>query len=140
MMLLRISLVVAILAGLASFYFTHVNVQNRVTTLTGERDTAQAAQRTAEEAQHKAEKDRRQAREELDKASKELTEKTATLEATASKLAEQEKRANQASEELTKVKGDLNEAQIELSAWKQLGWTPDQIRGFQQQLARVSQE
>ncbi len=139
-MLLRISLVIAILAGLGTLYFTHFSVSERITTLTSEKETALGAQKTAEEAQRKAEKDRRLAREELDKASKELTEKSTALEATTTRLAEQEKRANQVSEELTKVTGERNDAQTELSMWKQLQVTPDQIRGFKEQLARSNEE
>lgn len=139
-MLLRISLVVAILAGLATLYFSHVKVSDRITTLTTERDTAQNAQRTAEEQQRKAEKERRAAREDLEKANKELADKTAALEATGARLAEQEKRANQVSEELTRITGERNEAQTELAVWKQLEVTPDQIKNFKAQLSRVNEE
>jgi len=139
-MLLRISLVVAILAGVATLYFGHVKVQDKLTTLTGERDQAQTAQRTAEDSQRKAEKERKQAREDLDKASKDLAEKSTVLDATTAKLAEQEKRANQASEDLTKVTGERNRAQEELSMWQALGQTPEQIKAFKDQIAKVNQE
>src|SRR4051794_27951606 len=139
-MLLRISLVVAIVAGLATLYFSHVKVSDRIVTLTTERDTAQNNQRTAEDAQRKAEKERRQAREELEKTNKDLAEKTATLEATSTRLAEQEKRANQLGEDLTRVTGERNEAQTELAVWKQLEVTPDQIKSFKAQLARSTEE
>jgi multidrug efflux pump subunit AcrA (membrane-fusion protein) len=139
-MLLRISLVIAILAGLATLYFSHVKVADRITTLTTERETAQGAQRTAEEQQRKAEKERRQAREDLDKANKTLADKTAALDATASKLAEQEKRANDEDEKLTKMTAERNEAQTDLAVWKQLGVTPDQIKGFKEQLNKADEE
>lgn len=139
-MLLRISLVVAILAGAASLYFSHVKVADRITNLTGERDTAQAAQRTAEDAQRKAEKERRLAKDELDKKSKELDEKVATLQTVNDKLAEQEKRANKLDEDLTKVTGERNDAQQQLAAWTALGVTPAEIKNFKQQLAQTSDE
>jgi len=139
-MLLRISLVVAILAGLATIYFSHVQVAGKITSLTGERDTAQAAKTAADEAQRKAEKEKRLANDELAKASKALTEKTSNLEAVSTRLAEQEKRANQLGEDLTKVTGERNDAQTELSLWKQLGVTPDQIKGFNQQVAKLNEE
>lgn len=121
-------------------YFSHVKVSERITNLTTERDTAQNAQRTAEDAQRKAEKERRAAREDLEKASKELADKVAALESTSTRLAEQEKRANQVSEDLTRVTGERNEAQTELAIWKQLEVTPDQIKNFKGQLARVNEE
>lgn len=139
-MLLRISLIVAILASLATLYFTHVKVQEKVNTLTGERDTAQAAQRSAEDAQRKAEKERRQAREDLEKTNKELADRETALKDTNARLAEQEKRANQVSEELTKVTGERNEAQTELAVWKQLEVTPEQIKNFKGQLAQSNEE
>jgi multidrug efflux pump subunit AcrA (membrane-fusion protein) len=139
-MLLRISLVIAILAGLASLYFSHVKVADRITTITTERDQAQSAQKTAEEQQRKAEKERRAARDDLDKANKALADKTTALEATSSRLAEQEKRANQLNEDLTRVTGERNEAQTELSVFKQLAVTPEQIKGFKEQLAKSNEE
>jgi chromosome segregation ATPase len=139
-MLLRISLIVAILASGATLYFTHVKVQEKVNTLTGERDTAQAAQRTAEEQQRKAEKERRQARDDLEKANKDLAERENLLKETAGRLGEQEKRANQLSEDLTKVTGERNEAQTELAMWKQLETTPEQVRSFKAQLAQSNEE
>jgi len=139
-MLLRISLVIAIIAGLATLYFTHVKVQDKVNTLTTERDTAQSAQRTAEDQQRKAEKERRQAREDLEKTNKELADRDVALKDTNARLAEQEKRANQVSEELTKVTGERNEAQTQLAIWKQLETTPEQIRNFKGQLAQSNEE
>src|SRR5438477_10024460 len=114
-MLLRISLVIAILASLATLYFSHVKVADKISTLGKDLETAQTGQRTAEEQKRKADKERRTAREDLDKANKALAEKNTVLEATTTRLAEQEKRANQASEELTKVTGERNDAQTELS-------------------------
>ena len=139
-MLLRISLVIAILAGLATLYFTHFTVAEKITTLTSERDTAQTARTQAEEQQRKAERERRLAREEQEKATKELAEKVAALDATTTRLTEQEKRANQLSEDLTKVTGERNEAQTDLAVWRQLAVTPDQIKGFKAQLAQSNEE
>jgi chromosome segregation ATPase len=139
-MLLRISLVVAIVAGLATLYFSHVKVADKITTISGERDQALSAQRTAEDAQRKSEKERRQAREELEKTNKELADRSAALEATAGRLADQEKRANQLGEDLTRVTGERNEAQTELAVWKQLETSPDQIKNFKAELAESNEE
>jgi cell shape-determining protein MreC len=132
--------VVAIVAGLATLYFSHVKVADRITNLESERDTALTAQRSAEEQQQKAERERRQAREELEKATKDLTEANEVLKATGTRLAEQEKRANQLSEDLTRVTGERNEAQTALAVWNQLQVTPDQIKAFKQELAQSNEE
>lgn len=139
-MLLRISLVIAIVAGLATLYFTHFKVSERITTLTSDVETAQNARQSAEEQQRKAERERRQAREELEKINKELADKNVVLEATATRLAEQERRANQLSEDLTRVTGERNEAQTELAVWRQLEVTPDQVRTAKQDLVRSNEE
>jgi Skp family chaperone for outer membrane proteins len=139
-MVLRLSLVVAILASAATLYFTHVKVADRISNLTGERDAAQSAQRTAEEQQRKAEKERRLAKEELDKANKALADKSAAFDAASAKLAEQEKRANQLNEDLTRVTGERNTAQDELAVWKQLGVTPEQVKGFNEALVKSNDE
>jgi hypothetical protein len=51
-----------------------------------------------------------------------------------SALAERERRTN---DELTRVRGERDQARTELSIWSALGVTPEQIRGFQQQLAKL---
>lgn len=139
-MLLRISLVVAIVAGLATLYFSHVKVADRITNLESDRDTALTAQRSAEEQQQKAEREGRQAKEERDKATRDLAEVNEVLKATSTRLAEQEKRANQLSEDLTRVTGERNEAQTALAVWNQLQVTPDQIKAFKQELAQSNEE
>jgi chromosome segregation ATPase len=139
-MLLRLSLIVAILAGVATLYFGHVKVQEKLTTLTDDLSQAQNARTKAEEAQRKADKESKQAKADLAQANKDLAEKVATLETTTAKLAEQEKRANQASEELTKVTGERNRAQEELSMWAALGQTPEQIKAFKDQIAKINSE
>ena len=139
-MVLRISLLVAILASLATLYVTHVRLQDRITTLASQRDSARTGQRTAEQSQLRAETDRRQAREDLAKVSKQLADEAVTLEATRARLIGQEKRANEASENLTNLRGELNAAQDALALWQQIGWSPAQIRGFRQELATVRED
>jgi hypothetical protein len=51
-----------------------------------------------------------------------------------SKAAEQEKRTN---DELIRVKVERNQARTELSMWTALGVTPEQVRSFQEQLAKL---
>lgn len=139
-MLLRISLVIAIVAGLATLYFSHVKVADRITNLTSERDTAQSAQRSAEEQQRKSDRERRQAKEELEKTNQALAENMAALETVTARLTEQEKRANQLSEDLTRVTGERNQAQTALAIWNQLQVTPEQVKNFKQELAASNEE
>jgi hypothetical protein len=139
-MLLRISLGIAILAGLATFYFLQVPVKGRIDELTTNLQTAESERATAQENEAKAKAAETKAKSELEVTKKELTETGAALETTSAKLKEQQTRANQLSEELTKTTGERNEAQQELSAWKALGYTPDQIRDLRGQLAKTAEE
>ena len=139
-MLLRISLVIAVLAGVGAFYISHVQVNEKIVTITTERDDnkKRADEQTA--AATKAKAEAKKSKEEFDKASKELEEKTTALEDTAKKLAEQQKRANQASEALTAVTKERNEAQQEVNAFKLIGLTFEQIRGLRDDLKKAAAE
>jgi hypothetical protein len=60
-----------------------------------------------------------------------------SVSANKSKLAAQEKRVN---DELIRVKVERNQARTELSLWTTLGVTREQIKGFQEQLAKLQAE
>lgn len=139
-MLLRISLVIAILAGVGAFYISHFQVNEKIVTITTERDDNKKRADDQTEAARLAKAEAKKFKGEFENASKELEEKTAALEDTAKKLAEQQKRANQASEGLTAVKGQLNEAQQELNRFKLIGLTVEQILGLRDELKKAGAE
>lgn len=139
-MLLRLSLIVAILAGLAALYFTHVQVSDKITNLSSELESQKTAAQNAQQAESKAKADAKTAREELDKATKDLAEKTSALEAATARLTEQEARANKASEEALALRGQLNEAQQKLNAFVATGFSPDQLRDLRGKLESVTAE
>jgi hypothetical protein len=139
-MLLRISLIIAILAGLATLYFGHFRVAEKITGLTSERDQALTAQSNAEANERKARAEARKAREEEDLAKRELADTKGVLETTGARLAEQERRANQLDEALTKTMEDRNLAQQALAQWNALGVTMDQVRTLRDQLYASNQE
>lgn len=139
-MLLRISLVIAILAGAGAFYISHFQVNEKIVTITTERDDnkKRADEQTA--AATKAKAEAKKSKEEFDKANKDLEEKTATLEDAAKKLAEQQKRANQASEALTAAKGQLNEAQQTLNRFEGIGLKVEQLIALRDDLKKAAAE
>lgn len=139
-MLLRISLVVAILAGLASLYFSQTKVSEKINTLTTDLATAQTAQRTAEEAQKKAQGESKKAREELTKANQELDDTKSELAAAKTGLVEQVRRATQLSEELDTTKKERNESQQALAAYKAAGVTPDQLKELRDRVIKTTSE
>ena len=139
-MLLKISLVLAILIGLATLYLTHVKVADKISTLTQERDAASTAKSTAEQEKGKALGEAKTAKQQMEAAKKDLAEKTVALEAESAKRAEQESRANKTSEELEKKTEERNEAQRALAAWNALGTSIEAVRGMRDELKKTQVE
>jgi hypothetical protein len=126
-MLLKISLVLAILVGLATLFFTG-NVKQKIDDLSSSLTTAQAAQKTAEEGQRKANDEAKKTKATLETTSKALTEATNFLAGVSAQLTEQKKRADKASAELTTTTEERNEARQQLNAYSSLGIPPERLR------------
>src|SRR5205814_7435226 len=139
-MLLRISLGIAILAGLGALYFAQVPVKQKIDTLTTDLQTATTEKQTAQDNERKAKADATKARSDLDTAKKELNDKSAALDSTTAKLNEQRSRADQLATDLTKTTAERNDAQQELAAWRATGTSPDQINNLKRQLAKTNEE
>ena len=127
-MLLKISLVLAILVGAATIFFTG-NVKTKIDELNTNLTAAQTAQTAAEEAQRKAQDDAKKSKAALDVASKELTTATNMLRDVAAELQVQQKRADTASSNLVTVTEERNIARQELNQWTALGLSIAQVRG-----------
>ena len=126
-MLLRISLIVAIIAGLAVGVLNFVQVKEKITKL-------QADLKAQTERAEKAETERDNTKRALTKTQTELTQTKATLAATTEErdkaVAEataQTTRANKLNDDLTKTRGERDEAQQELAAYKVTGMNPNQV-------------
>src|SRR5262249_32601473 len=126
-MLIRISLIVAIVAGLAVGVLNFVMVKDKVTTL---KDNL----KTETEAHHKFEGDFNRTRAALDKTNAILKETQTLLASTqeAKAKAEEEaatqtKRADKLNDDLTKTRQERDTAQTELAAYKASGMTSDQV-------------
>jgi hypothetical protein len=132
-MLIRISLVIAIIAGLAVGGLNFVKVKEKITTL-------QTNLKTQTARADKAEQDLAATKKELDKTVAELKQTKTTLEATTAErdkavadVASLTKKADQLTEDLNKTKQERNEAQQELAAYKATGLSPEQITAFNKQ-------
>ena len=129
-MLIRISLIVAIIAALAVGGLNFVKVKEKITTL-------QADLKQQTDGRVKAETELASTKKELNKTTAELKQTKTELEATiAAKekadadLAAQTKRADQLTEDLTKTRAERDTAQQDLSAYKVTGLSPQQILGM----------
>lgn len=126
-MLLKISLILAILVGAATLFFTG-NVKTKIDTLTGERDSALQAQQAAQDAQRKAQDEAKKSKAAYETASKDLNTATNLLRDVSNDLNVQRKRADKASADLVTVTEERNQARQELNQWTALGIPVERVR------------
>jgi chromosome segregation ATPase len=125
-MLLKISLVLAILVGAATLFFTG-NVKSKLDDATARATTAEAAQKTAEEQRTKATQESKKNKEAFENASKELNATTNLLNEVSKNLAVQQKRADKASADLIAMTEERNQARQELNKYTAPGIPPEKI-------------
>jgi hypothetical protein len=138
-MLIRISLIIAILAALAVGALNFVKVKEKIETLKTERDDWHGKFTKTDE-------DLTRTKGELDKTAKDLKQTKETLEAT---TAEKEKavaeaaaqlaKANELTAKLTTTTEQRDVAQQELQRYKVTGFSPEQILAFGKQI-KTAQE
>src|SRR5580765_2357728 len=126
-MLMRISLIVAILAGIAVGVLSFVQVKPKIDTLIAERDkekgekvAAQTELRTTKDTLAKTEKELKQTKDTL-------AETSAERDTAVAKAAEQTKKATELADKLEKANTDLGNARAELAAYQATGYKPEQI-------------
>jgi len=134
-MLRRVTLVVAIFAGLLTFGIAHFKVAEDIKTQS--QDLADTKDRLAksEDAERKSKAEANTAKEEKKKTDELLETTKAKLETETSRANTQENRANRAETELNKTRGDLTEAARDLAAWKALGIPVEQVQNRLAELA-----
>jgi septal ring factor EnvC (AmiA/AmiB activator) len=133
-MLIRISLIIAIIAALAVGVLNFIKVKEKITTLISERDEWQRKY-TETDAELTLTKN------ELEKTSKELEQTKETLVATTAakdrveaQLAQQTQRANELTQRLTQTTSERDDARAQLGAYTGTGFTPPQIIAFGKQI------
>jgi cell shape-determining protein MreC len=129
-MLIRISLIVAIIAGLAVGGLNFVKVKEKITTL-------QTDLKTQTDGRVKAETELASTKKDLTKRTADLAQTKAELEATTAarekadaEVAALTKKNGQLTEDLTKTREERNTAQQELAAYKVIGLTAQQVAGM----------
>jgi myosin heavy subunit len=146
-MLIRISLIIAIVAGIAVGALNFVMVKEKITTLVTQRDseksqkeTAQKELATTKQTLNKTTADLKTTKEVLAQTTKERD--TAVAEATAEK-----KRADGLTADLAKTRSERDTAQQELAAYRATDLKPDQIiamgkqfKGLQSTIAGLKDE
>jgi len=132
-MLVRISLIVAIVLALAAGALNFILVKQKIETIQGQREE----EKTAKEA---AQKDARETHQALNKTTDELKTTKATLQATTTErdkaVAEataQTKRADTVTAERDKIRKERDDAQAELAAYRATDLKPEQIVAINKQ-------
>lgn len=126
-MLIRISLIIAIVAALAVGVLNFVKVKEKIDTLITERndwhgkyDTTYATLTTTKQTLAKTEKDLKQTKDTL-------ATTTSELDAARKEADTQTKKATELAQKLSKTTTERDQAQQELAAYKVTGRTPEQI-------------
>jgi hypothetical protein len=132
-MLLRICLIAALLAGLFVGGLNFTQIKQKITDLTEERNKEHSGRVTAETQLAST-------RKELDKTTVELKTTKQTLAATTEELNKaqtdltaQTKRGDKLADDLKKTTAERDDAQANLAAYKNTGYSPEQIVGIGKQ-------
>lgn len=139
-MLLKISLGLAILAGLATLYVSHFQVGGKIADLNASLTSTQAELQTSRDENSNLRADNRKIAASLEERTRELGEATNMLATARATVEEQRARADRAVNDLNTVTAQRNEAQQELSQWRLFEMTPEQIRNNLSRLRMVERE
>jgi cell shape-determining protein MreC len=139
-MLLRISLIVAILTGVGALYLSQFKVAPKIETLTSDLKTATDARAAAEQSARSARSAERKANTELANTKKELDQTKGALTAMTFRANQQEARAAKAEKADAEHSAALTTADQELAAWQALGIKVEQVKQLQTDLAKTTKE
>ena len=138
--MIRISLIIAILAGIGTIVVTNVMLRKNVVTIIGDRD-----QNAKDRDEHKARADTAEASltkttAELKQTQTKLTASDSELASSKTKLANAEKANNTLKDEVDKTKAERTEAQQKLNQYEIIGLKPLEIRATVDELKKATAE
>ncbi len=146
-MLIRISLIIAILAALGAGVVNFAVVKDKITTLTTQRDDWHTQYTDTNNKLTATTRDLNKTKADLTQTQGELADAQAAEKKAETAEAAQKKRADDLSDQLTKVTAARDDAQAQLAAYKATGKTPDQIaavvnqiREDQDEISAITQE
>jgi hypothetical protein len=132
-MLIRISLIVAIIAGLAVSGLNFLKVKEKITTIQQQREDERSAKVQAQTELASTKKDLEKTSADLKTTKANLETATAEREKAVADLAAATKRNTQLTEERDKIRNERNEAQADLAAYVGTGLKPEQILAMNKQ-------
>ena len=126
-MLLRISLILAILAGLGAGGVAYYEFSTQIPALSKQRDDEKEAKNTEITAHNKTKTELKKTQGELAQTQQDLADTKTQLTKTQALADAQQKRADDLSVKLTKTTSDLQDAQNQLAEYKASDLTPEQV-------------
>ena len=126
-MLLRISLIVAILAGLGAGGLGYYEATNQIPALTAQRDSENSAKKDALGKLATTEKNLKKTQSDLASTQQELSDTKGERDKAVARAEAQSKRADELSDKLAKATQERDDAQNQLASYKATDLTPDQI-------------
>jgi len=139
-MLLRISLIVAILAGLGAGVVSYLEVSDKIPALTKQRDGEHAAKVSEIAAHAKTKTELAKTKSDLTQTKQELAETKSDRDKAVARAETQSKRADELSGKLSKVTQERDDAQNSLAAYKATELTPEQVFKLGKDLASARAE
>ena len=129
MLLLRLCLVLAILAGIGVIVVSQVVLKPQIEGIISTRDTHEKNWKTAVTVTNKLNKELKDTQVKLKSTESQLADTKSALDSTAKALQDEKEKNRTLAAAIEKLKADLKAASDELAAWKALGYTVDQIAG-----------
>ena len=126
-MLLRISLIIAIIAGLAAGVLSYIQATDKIPALINQRDEQKKAKDTEIAAHKKTTGELKKTASELKDTQTELADTKGERDKAVAEAAKKTKAAEDLNVRLTKITQERDDAQNDLTAYKATGLTPDQV-------------
>ena len=139
-MLIRISLIIAIIAALGAGALNIAQVKGKITTLVSQRDDEKGQKLKAIGERDKAKADKTKAEEVAKQAKQEMEDMKSEHDQAVKTAADQTKKAEELTDKLNKTSQERDQAQTELAAYKATGVTADQVGKLNRALKESQEE
>jgi predicted RNase H-like nuclease (RuvC/YqgF family) len=138
-MLIRLSLIVAIVAALAAGVVNFTVVKGKIQALTEDRDTQKSQKEEAQQELAKTKRTLKETQDTLNQTKQQLADAQNAEQKAENDLAKSQTQVQDLNDKLTKTTQQLNDTQAELAAFKATGLTAQQVAGLDKEL-RQTQE
>jgi hypothetical protein len=139
-MLMRISLIVAVIAALAAGALNVAVIKDKINTLVTDRNTQREGRITAENERDKTKKDLARTQNDLTQTQTQLADSQTAEKKAEDTATAQAKRADEISDKLTKATQERDDAQNELASYKNSGLTSQQVAQLSKTLKDAQNE